>query len=152
MRWLLEGLKAVVSLLKDTTVASPRLARGGGGIFFVFAVGLAILMATNPARFWWAPYVLIGIGVVLLFLLLLGLFLLGDEMAAGSGAMGGRTGVMLRDLEAPPPAARKPKAPVRRKGDTVPDWKVRPKALAAAALLDFLAAADAAFDAAKLVR
>jgi len=153
MRWLLEALKAVVSLLKDTMVASPRLARGGGGLFFVFAVALAILMATNPAKYWWAPYVLIGIGVLLLALLLLGLLLLGDEIASGSGGMGGRTGVMLKDLDEPPPGGpRRRKAPVRRKGDAVPDWKVRPKAEAAAALLDFLAAAEPVFDTARLVR
>jgi predicted lipid-binding transport protein (Tim44 family) len=153
MRWLLEALKAVVSLLKDTMVASPRLAGGGGGLFFIFAVGLVILMATNPGKYWWAPYVLIGLGVVILFLLLVGLFLLGDEIASGSGGMGGRSGVMLKDLDEPPPGdRRRKKAPVRRKGDAVPDWKVRPKAGAAAALLDFLSAPDPVFDAAKLVR
>jgi hypothetical protein len=153
MRWLLEALKAVVSLLKDTMVASPRLARGGGGLFFVFAVALAILMATNPARYWWAPLVLIGIGVLMLGLLLLGLLLLGDEIASGSGGMGGRSGVMLKDLDEPPPDdRRRGKAPVRRQGDAVPDWKVQPKADAAAALLDFLSATDPVFDTAKLIR
>jgi hypothetical protein len=153
MRWLLEALKAVVSLLKDTMVASPRLARGGGGLFFIFAVALAILMATNPARYWWAPLVLIGIGVLMLGLLLLGLLLLGDEIASGSGGMGGRSGVMLKDLDEPPPDdRRRKKAPVRRKGDAVPDWKVRPKGDAAAALLDFLSATDPVFDTAKLIR
>jgi predicted lipid-binding transport protein (Tim44 family) len=67
--------------------------------------------------------------------------------------MGGRTGVMLKDLDAPPPDdPGKKKAPIRRKGDAVPDWKVKPKAEAAAALLDFLSDLDPAFDAARLVR
>jgi hypothetical protein len=153
MRWLLEALKAVVSLLKDTMVASPRLVRGGGGLFFIFAVALAILMATNPARYWWAPLVLISIGVLMLGLLLLGLLLLGDEIASGSGGMRGRSGVMLKDLDEPSPDdRRRKKAPVRRKGDAVPDWKVRPKGDAAAALLDFLSATDPVFDTAKLIR
>ena len=153
-RWLLDALKGFVLLVQDTAVVHPQAARGGYSLVLFLAVAVAGLMAINPAKFWWAPHVLIGTGVVILLLLVVGIIALGNEMAGGSGGMGGRTGVMLGDLDRPPADDRrkKPKLPVRRKGDAVPDWKVKPKAEAALALLDFLAETDRAFDQPALVR
>ena len=154
MRWLLDALKGFVLLIQDTAVVHPQAARGGFSIVLLLAVAVAGLMAINPAKFWWAPHVLIGTGVVILLLLVVGIIALGNEMAGGSGAMGGRTGVMLSDLDRPPADDRrkKPKLPVRRKGDAVPDWKVKPRAEAALALLDFLAETDRAFEHPAVVR
>lgn len=154
MRWLLEGLKAVVSLLKDTMIAGPRLVRGGGGVIFLFAVAMAGLMAINPDKYWWAPHALIGAGALILVVLMIGVVALGSEMAGGSGGMGGRTGVLLADLDAPPPEDphRKPAPVVRREGVSLPEWKVKPKADAARVLLDFLAGADRAFDRKRIIR
>src|SRR3954470_23974854 len=103
MRWLLDALKGFVLLIKDTAVVHPQAARGGFSIVMFLTIAVAGLMAINPAKFWWAPYVLIGTGVVILLLLVVGIIALGNEMAGGSGAMGGRTGVMLSELDAPPP-------------------------------------------------
>jgi hypothetical protein len=153
MRWLLDALKGFVLLIQDTAIVHPQAARGGFSIVLLLAVAVAGLMAVNPAKFWWAPHVLIGTGVVILFLLVVGIIALGNEMAGGSGAMGGRTGVMLSDLDRPPDDPnKKRKQPVRRKGDAVPDWKVKPRAEAASALLDFLAEGDRAFQQPALVR
>jgi predicted lipid-binding transport protein (Tim44 family) len=154
MRWLLEALKGFVLLIQDTAVVHPQAARGGYSIVMFLTIAVAGLMAINPAKYWWAPHVLIGTGVVILLLLVVGIIALGNEMAGGSGAMGGRTGVMLSELDAPPPEDpdKRRKQPVRRKGDAVPDWKVKPRAEAALALLDFLADADRAFDQPALLR
>jgi predicted lipid-binding transport protein (Tim44 family) len=153
MRWLLDALKGFVLLIKDASVVHPQAARGGYSIVMFLAIAVAGLMAINPAKYWWAPHVLIGTGVIILLLLVVGVIALGNETASGSGGMGGRTGVMLSDLDRTPDDARKkPKQPVRRKGDAVPDWKVRPKAEAALALLDFLADGDRAFDQRALIR
>jgi predicted lipid-binding transport protein (Tim44 family) len=153
MRWLFEGLKGFILLTKDYALAYPHTTRGGFGILLLLTIAVAGLLAINAEKFWWARYVLIFFGFGILLLLFIGVVALGGELAGGSGAMGGRTGVMLSDLDAPPPEHpnKKHAPPVRRKGDAVPDWKVKPRAEAARALLDFLADADPAFAPERLV-
>jgi hypothetical protein len=153
MRWLFEGLKGFIFLMKDYALAYPHMTRGGFGILLLLTIAVAGLLTINAEKFWWARYVLIVFGFGILLLLFIGVVALGGEMAGGSGGMGGRSGVMLSDLDAPPPLDSKKKhPPVRRKGDAVPDWKVKPKAEAARALLNFLADADPVFDLERLVR
>ncbi len=152
MRWIIDALKwAAVSSIQ-TAVVNPRAARGMYIILLAFAAIAGGLLMVDPQRFWWAPKVLIGLGVALLVGLVVGFLAVASDMAGGSGRMGGRTGVMLKDLDAIPEDPRRKKKPtVRRRGDTVPEWKVRAKVAAAEALLDFLGD-DEAFDKAKLLQ
>jgi hypothetical protein len=154
MRWLFEGLKGFILLSKDFAIGYPWAARGGFSVLVLLTLAVVGLMASNPARFWWAPYVLLVFGFGILFLLFVGVMAVGEEMAGGSGGMGGRTGVMLKDLDAPPPDDSGKKTPptVRRKGDAVPEWRVKPRAEAVRTLLDFLADTDPAFDIDRLTR
>jgi predicted lipid-binding transport protein (Tim44 family) len=150
MRWLLDALKGFILLSKDYALAYPHTTRVGWVFLMLVTVGVAGLMFVNAEKFWWVRYVLIVFGFGILFLLFIGVVALGGEMAE-SGAMGGRTGVMLRDLDGPQPEDLKKRRRVRRKGEAVPDWKVNPKREAAQALLDFLADADPAFQRQRLV-
>src|SRR3954471_13196170 len=99
MRWLFEGLKGFILLTKDYALAYPHTTRGGFGILLLLTIAVAGLLTINADRFWWARYVLIVFGFGILLLLFIGVVALGGEMAGGSGAMGGRTGVMLGDLD-----------------------------------------------------
>ena len=72
----------------------------------VAAIVLGLMVVSKPGEYAALPIVLAITGGLCLLMLLVGLLASANEIAGGSRGMGGRTGVMLKDLEDMPAEIR----------------------------------------------
>lgn len=148
----MRALLVMLVEMMSTIMVVPR-SRG----FFLIplgvgGLGLAMAFMGNERTVAIIRTVMISVSVAMFVLMLISFLFAADQIAGGSGAFGGRTGVMLKDLDPQLEDVAPKKPTLRRKGEAVPEWKLKPKVAAARAILDFLGETDVGWDRDKLIR